>query len=270
MQLTAGFISMLGQADVPAAAPAPSVGFWIVLLAVLALAPFLFTLITSFAKLVIIGGIMRQAIGTPQIPPNSVITGIALILTLHIMSPVAIDAFARYKTVQQQREVEIAALPEDQRAAKRAEYEATSQIVDDVLVSVEQPIRKFLTQHASKENVALFERLQAKLSRGNDVPAVNEAAKQFFGEDENMQRLVHDLVVLAPAFMLTELIEAFQIGFMIFIPFLVIDLAVSNILLAMGMHMLSPVTISLPFKLLLFVLIDGWTLILQGVVLGYT
>ena len=77
------------------------------------------------------------------------------------------------------------------------------------------------------------------------------------------------ITVLAPAFILTELTEAFQIGFLIFVPFLVIDLVVSNLLLAMGMHMLSPVTVSLPLKLLLFVLVDGWTLILQGIVLGY-
>jgi len=270
MQWTAGFITMLGQADAANADASPSIGFWIVLLAVMALAPFLFTLITSFAKLVIIGGIMRQAIGTPQIPPNSVITGIALILTLHIMSPVAIDAFTRYKTLQAQREVELAALPQAERDAKVKEYESAGQVVEDMIESVETPIRKFLTKHASRENIALFERLQAKLSRNNEVPAVNEAVGQLFGDDENIQRLANDLVVLAPAFMLTELTEAFQIGFMIFIPFLVIDLAVSNILLAMGMHMLSPVTISLPFKLLLFVLIDGWTLILQGVVLGYS
>ncbi len=268
--LTSHGLSVLAQADAAGGGSSENIGFWIALLAAMALAPFLFTLITSFAKLVIIGGIMRQAIGTPQIPPNSVITGIALILTLHIMSPVAIDAFSRYKALQAEHEAEIAALPENEREAARKAYEQSNQKVADMLASVEAPIRKFLTQHASPENIALFEQLQVKLSRGNDVPPIDEAAGELFGDNPNIEALVYDLVVLAPAFMLTELVEAFQIGFMIFIPFLVIDLAVSNILLAMGMHMLSPVTISLPFKLLLFVLIDGWTLIIQGVVLGYT
>jgi type III secretion protein R len=258
----------LAQAVEPAApviTPPTSMGFWIVMLALMALAPFLFTLITSFAKLVILGGLLRQAMGTPQIPPNTVITGLALILTLHIMSPVAIDIYSRFKVKEVARNAALAALTPEERA-KKAKEDTSMEAVRDVVDAAEPPIRAFLEKHAHRNNIALFERLQAKLlkSSGTEKPLAD-----VFGGDATAQQLVRDITVLAPAFMLSELVEAFQIGFIIFIPFLVIDLVVSNILLAMGMHMLSPVTISMPFKLLLFVLIDGWTLILQGVVLNY-
>lgn len=256
----------LAQAETPGAA-GPTMGFWIVLLAVLALAPFLFALITSFAKLVILGGILRQAMGTPQIPPNSVITGLALILTLHIMSPVAIEIYQRYQKADAARQAELEALPAEDR--KKKEAAATSMdVVRQVLDAVEPPIRAFLEKHASKDNVVFFERLQTRLMKANAGENAQPLA-QVFGNDPAAAQLIRDIVILAPAFVLTELVEAFQIGFLIFIPFLVIDLVVSNILLAMGMHMLSPVTISMPFKLLLFVLIDGWRLLFQGVVLNY-
>lgn len=245
------------------------IGYWIVLLGVLALAPFFFTLITSFAKLVIIGGILRQALGTPQIPPNTIITGIALILTIHIMSPVAVDAYQRYQAAEAQREAEIEALPEDQRENRRRELGQARAVMQQVTTAVRPAMHDFLETHAHRENVVLFERLRSQLW-SNEVEATVDELLASQGQTEPRDNMVYDLVVLAPAFVLSELIEAFQIGFMIFVPFLVIDLVVSNILLAMGMHMLSPVTISLPFKLLLFVLIDGWTLVIEGVVLGYT
>jgi type III secretion protein R len=254
----------LAQAEATAAGP--TMGFWIVMLAVLALAPFLFALITSFAKLVILGGILRQAMGTPQIPPNSVITGLALILTLHIMSPVAIEIYLRYQKADATRKAELDALPQEER--KQKEAAGSMDVVRQVLDAVEPPIRGFLEKHASKDNIAFFERLQTRLMKANAGENAQPLA-QVFGNDPAGQQLIRDMVILAPAFVLTELVEAFQIGFLIFIPFLVIDLVVSNILLAMGMHMLSPVTISMPFKLLLFVLIDGWRLLFQGVVLNY-
>lgn len=246
------------------------IGYWIVLLGVLALAPFFFTLITSFAKLVIIGGILRQALGTPQIPPNTIITGIALILTIHIMSPVAVDAYQRYQQQAAQREAEIEAIEDETaREARRRELGEARAVMQQVTTAVRPAMHDFLEKHAHRENVILFERLRTKLW-SPEVEATVDELLAAQGQTEPRNNMVHDLVVLAPAFVLSELIEAFQIGFMIFVPFLVIDLVVSNILLAMGMHMLSPVTISLPFKLLLFVLIDGWTLVIEGVVLGYT
>lgn len=259
--------AMLAQQDA-AAAPMQSpavIGFWIILLAVMALMPFLFTMVTSFAKLVIVGGIIRQALGTQQIPPNTVITGLALILTIHIMWPVGEEAYVAYT----QRQAQQAA---DPAAADADAADSPARTVSDIVSSVEPPIRRFLEKHAHPRNVVFFENLQQKLRAGGaqarGTPDAG-AAPAIFADNPQMLQLMRDLSILAPAFMLSELIEAFQIGFLIFVPFLVIDLVVSNILLAMGMHMLSPVTVSMPFKLLLFVLVDGWTMIIQGVVLGY-
>lgn len=260
-------IFILAQSATDGESAGSSLTFFIAVLAALAVLPFLFTMITSFAKLVIVGGIIRQALGTPQIPPNTVITGLALILTLHIMWPVGQQAMNNYQQLS---------------AVRGADAEATQLILD----AAEPALRGFLERHASPSNVQFFEGLQHRLRAANaestpdtlSAEAGGEAsaetvdplgANEFLGE-ERVNQLIYDLSILAPAFMLTELTEAFQIGFLIFVPFLVIDLVVSNILLAIGMHMLSPTTVSLPFKLLLFVLVDGWRLIIQGVVLGYT
>ncbi|MEM7624469.1 MAG: EscR/YscR/HrcR family type III secretion system export apparatus protein [Planctomycetota bacterium] len=246
--------------------PGSSLTFFIAVLAALAVLPFLFTMITSFAKLVIVGGIIRQALGTPQIPPNTVITGLALILTLHIMWPVGQQAAINYQQLS---------------ATRGADADTTELILD----AAEPALRGFLERHASPANVQFFEGLQARLRSANaagqpadaddgataaSAEAVDPTGVTEMIGAERVRQLIYDLSILAPAFMLTELTEAFQIGFLIFVPFLVIDLVVSNILLAIGMHMLSPTTVSLPFKLLLFVLVDGWRLIIQGVVLGYT
>lgn len=208
----------------------------VAILLVLALAPFLLTMITSFAKIVIVGGILRQALGMQQIPPNTVITGLALILTLHIMSPVVTGAYQDLET--------------------NGDY-----TTEGYVSAIEPRLRGFLEKHSDPRNVALFNALRRRLGTVDESPAA--------GENPALQPLIETLTVVAPAFVLTELTEAFQIGFLLFIPFLVLDLVVSNILLAMGMQMLSPITISLPLKILLFVLIDGWRLIVQGLVLGY-
>jgi len=226
--------------------------FWIILLAAMAMAPFVLTMTTSFAKLVVVGSMLRHALGTQQIPPTTVITGLALILTVHIMSPVAVKIYDNYqKRAAADTAAGVAATP----------VSVLSRIVD----SARPPIEEFLQKHSNRQNIALFERLHGKLQKANNLPASKRSDfAQPWGQ------LIDDATILAPAFILTELTEAFQIGFLIFVPFLVIDLVVSNILLAMGMHMLSPITISMPLKLLLFVMIDGWKLIIQGLVLGYT
>src|SRR5690349_18794852 len=216
----------------------------------MALAPFVLTMVTSFAKLVIVGGILRHALGTQQIPPNTVITGLALILTIHIMSPVAMRMYSRYQN-----------LPPNPNPT-------TSEIVRRIATAAEGPMREFLEQHSHPQNLALFDDLKERLKLANKDP---EAAKV---EDQVTDPLVKDAIrdgtVLTPAFMLSQLTEAFQIGFLLFVPFLIIDLVVSNVLMAMGMQMLSPVTVSMPLKLLLFVLIDGWKLVMRGLVLSYT
>jgi type III secretion protein R len=246
-------LSLLAQADAAAAgAPQPSSGliFWIVLLAGMALAPFVLTMITSFAKLVVVGGILRHALGTQQIPPNTVITGLALILTIHIMSPVAMRIYGRY-----------VAHPAPANAT-------TGDTIRAIATSAEGPMRDFLEQHSHPQNLQLFDDLHEKLSQSNRDADVARAEAEF--KDPLIRDVARDVTVLTPAFMLSQLTEAFQIGFLLFVPFLIIDLVVSNVLMAMGMQMMSPVTISMPLKLLLFVLIDGWRLVMRGLVLSYT
>lgn len=233
---------------------------WVLLLVVMALMPFVLTMVTSFAKLIIVGGIVRQAIGTPQIPPTSVLTGLALILSVHIMSPVIVEAWTEFQDASSRQ---VPTDPSEDRSVARAQLAAQS---------TEGPMRRFLEHHAAPQNVELFRNLRTRLYLASERRApggVDRPGRVELGSD-TADRVFELTTVYAPAFILTELTEAFQIGFLIFVPFLVIDLVVSNLLLAMGMHMLSPVTVSLPLKLLLFVLIDGWTLILQGIVLGYT
>ena len=273
-------IAWIAQATMPTTAPATRVadlaegsgmGFWLIVLAVMALLPFLLTMVTSFAKLVIVGGILRQALGTQNIPPTTVITGLALILTAHIMAPVAQDAYQRYRV---------------QQAGRPAESRGPLEVLKDVAAAAEPPLREFLTRHSTESNRELFRELAGRLREANTmVPATTQAAATQAAATQPatqpattvavepldpVARGVEDLTILAPAFILTELTKAFLIGFIIFVPFLIIDLVVSNVLLAMGMHMLSPVTVSLPLKLLLFVAIDGWRLLLQGLALSYT
>jgi type III secretion protein R len=237
-----GLIQTTGASD-----PSSNLVMWVGVLAALALLPFALAMVSSFAKLLIVGSILRQALGTPQIPPNTVITGLALILTIHIMSPVAIQGYARWETAS-------AAL---QQTAGDRKLRPDEQLV--LLGDAVRPtLRGFLEKHASESNVQLFHDLRAKLWQS--TPETRR-----FESDQDLELAT----ILVPAFVLTELTEAFQIGFLIFIPFLIIDLTVSNLLLAMNMSMLSPITISLPLKLLLFVVIDGWTIILRGLVDGY-
>lgn len=242
--------AILAQADMPAPA-ASGLVFWLVALAAMALAPFVLTMITSFAKFVIVGSILRHAMGTQQIPPTTVITGLALILTIHTMAPVAIKMYGRYVN-----------RPPDEGPT------TAGQMVQRVALAVEPPMREFLTRYAHPDNIAMFQDLRQRLELANHSDDPAEQMPEF--SDPLARQLIYDATVLTPAFMLSQLTEAFQIGFLLFVPFLVIDLVVSNILMAMGMQMLSPVTVSMPLKLLLFVLIDGWRLIMQGLVMGYT
>jgi len=203
---------------------------------------------------VIVGSILRHAIGTPQIPPTTVITGLCLILTVHIMSPVVQQIYADYQKIER-----------DSGPVKPEQ--GGMETVRRVASAAEGPIRGFLQKHSHPQNVALFDEMGATL--GNDPKAPGAAAIDAEINDPLVKRLMHDLTVTLPAFVLSQLTEAFQIGFLLFVPFLVIDLVVSNVLMAMGMQMMSPVTISMPLKLLLFVLVDGWRMIMRGLVLSY-
>lgn len=213
----------------------------IMALGALGLVPFVLLMVTSFVKISVVLSIVRSAMGTQQIPPTQVITGLATILTVYIMSPVAQEMYriADPGAFRGTTEGLVSAKTADQlwEAGQKAK----------------EPLREFLLKKVSTKDRALFYSLALKLRKGEDRIGITD----------------RDYLVVVPAFVVSELKEAFQIGFLLFVPFIVIDMVVANILLALGMHMLSPTTISMPFKLLLFVLVDGWYLIAKGLVVGY-
>lgn len=209
----------------------------------LGLLPFFFTMTTSFIKISVVFSLIRSALGTQQIPPNQVITGLAIMLTIYIMLPVGYQSY-------HQVEKSLAA----SQGVDRPELSKVSfPVLVDAAKSGSEPLRLFLSKHSSPRNRALFVNMSKRLYK--DMPELQMTETDFW--------------VVVPAFIITELSEAFQIGFLIFLPFLVVDMVVSNILLALGMFQLSPVTVALPFKLLIFVLVDGWYLIVQGLVRAY-
>ena len=189
--------------------------------------PALLLMMTGFTRIVIVLSLLRQALGTPSAPPNQVLIGLSLFLTLFVMGPtldkVYSEAWQPY-------------------AAQQISFE-------QALDKGQAPLRAFMLKQTRQSDLALFERL-AKLPE--DVKP----------EDAPMR-------VLVPAFVTSELKSAFQIGFLIFIPFLVIDMIVASVLMSLGMMMLSPVMVALPFKLMLFVLADGWNLLLGSLAASF-
>jgi len=214
----------------------------LIVVILIALAPFVAVMITSFTKIVVVLSLLRNALGLQQTPPNIVVNGLALILTLYVMYPVGVR------------------MQDSLRASAPAPAAATAPAVGGDVGRMmgyfdrgKEPLRDFLIAHASKRERAFFLQTARRVLPPERARALTE----------------RDFIVIIPSFTVSELTTAFQIGFLIFLPFLIIDLVVSNILLAMGMMMLSPTTVSLPFKLLLFVLIDGWTKLAHGLVLSY-
>ncbi|HEY8561487.1 MAG TPA: type III secretion system export apparatus subunit SctR [Pyrinomonadaceae bacterium] len=228
--------------EAPAPQPADTANpvVLIIVVGALALAPFGLIMLTSFVKIAVVLSILRNALGTQQVPPNQVITGISLILTIFIMSPVAEKMYSEAGTIQNTEaifsEVSVKTLFEASKKGK-------------------EPLRQFLIRYADEKHRKMFFDLAQQMAQRN-------------GNDPNEIK-VEDFRVVVPAFVTSQLTEAFQIGFILFVPFLIIDMVVANILQAMGMFMLSPTIISLPFKLLLFVLIDGWEVLIKNLVLGY-
>jgi flagellar biosynthetic protein FliP len=184
------------------------------------LLPSLLLMMTSFVRIIIVLSILRQALGTGQTPPNMVLVGMALFMTLFIMSPVLTDVYNN------------ALLP----------FMNNNMPFETALAAAEAPIRGFMLNQTREDDIALF------MEIARNAP-VNSAAEVPF-------------TTLVPAFLTSELKSAFTIGFLIYIPFVVIDLIVASVLMSMGMMMLSPMMISMPFKLMLFVLVDGWALIM--------
>jgi flagellar biosynthetic protein FliP len=199
----------------------------VLLLTVLSLAPALIMMLTSFTRIVIVLSLLKQAMGTHQMPPGQIIAGLALFLTVVVMSPVwskvHTDALAPY-----------------------LKHEISQ---SEALARASNPVRAFMLRQTREKDILLFLNLtkQKRPNSPDDIP----------------------LSILIPSFMISELKTAFQIGFVLYLPFLVLDMVIASILLSMGMMMLPPIMISLPFKLLLFVLVDGWNLIVGSLVKSF-
>ena len=207
----------------------------VVLLALVALVPLIFMSLTAFVKIATVLHIVRGAIGAQNIPSNTVILALATALTLLAMAPVGSRIAARAGPLLE------------------GEPKPTTELVSSVIDAVREPFRAFLKANSSaREKTRFYE-----LGRSSRPPAERADVKR------------DDLTVVAPAFIVTELNEAFALGFAIYLPFLVIDLVVGNVLLALGMQMMNPTQVSLPFKLLLFVAVDGWGLLAQALITGY-
>lgn len=199
----------------------------------LAVVPSLLIMMTSFTRIIIVLSFLRNALGTQQSPPNQVLTGLALFLTLFIMAPVfnqiGTQAYEPYREGRITREV----------AFERAQ----------------DPVKEFMLKQTEKKSLEMF----LSISKA-DIPDVS-------GGTEAFKEL--GLSVIVPSFILSELNKAFTMGFLIYIPFLIIDLVVSSTLMSMGMVMLPPTMIALPFKIMMFVLVDGWELVIKTLVQGF-
>ena len=190
------------------------------LMTLLSLLPAMLLGLTSFVRIIIVLSLLRQALGTMQTPPNTVLLGIALFLTFFVMSPVFTEVY------------DTALLP----------YLNEEINVETAIAAAEIPVREFMLNQTRQDDIGMF----VQIAGIEAIPAPEEVP----------------FTILAPAFITSELKSAFIIAFMIYIPFVVIHLIIASVLMSMGMMMLSPMMISMPFKLMLFVLVDGWTLVM--------
>ena len=285
----------------------------VIVLGAMSLAPFVLIMLTSFVKIAVVLSILRNALGTQQVPPNQVITGLAFVLTIFVMIPVAAQMYQAAGAIPGGHDIF---------------SEGSVKTIFDAAQRGKEPLRTFLARHAHDKERILFMELSARLdstaaARPQSVavpaapnpaapaapapaagqaqrgaapapaagqaqqgaapaPAAGQAQKAAApapaaGQAQQAATPApaatvidkNEFRVLIPAFVVSQLKEGFEVGFLIFVPFIIIDMVVANILLAMGMSMLSPSVISLPFKLLLFVLVDGWFLIVKGLILSY-
>jgi len=236
-----GFVTMAGSAWGQAPAPLISIGLdqegdqgqvavvmqLFLLMTVLSLAPSILIMLTSFTRIAIVFSLLRQAMGTNQLPPNQVVIGLSLFLTFYVMAPV-------WQQVNQ-----------DALQPLITQEINQMQALDRAL----GPIRNFMISQTREKDLALLVNV-AKMQRPANVGEV-------------------PTTVLIPSFIISELKTAFQIGFMLYVPFLIIDMVVASVLLSMGMMMLPPIMVSLPFKLMIFVLADGWHLIVGSLVKSF-
>jgi type III secretion protein R len=204
----------------------------LVTIVAVSLLPFFAMVVTSYTKISIVLGLLRNALGTQQVPPGMVTNGIALIVTCFIMAPVAMQAYS---------------------AAAPAEDDAHSFQITPFLDAAREPFRRFMQQHTSAHDKEFFLR----------------SAREIWPPDVAAQVKPEDLIILAPAFMVGELTSAFKIGFLLYLIFIVIDLVVANLLMALGLSQVTPTNVAIPFKLLLFVEMDGWSMLVHGLISTY-
>ncbi len=205
----------------------------LILLVLLGFLPLAAITVTAFAKIAIVLGLVRNALGIQQLPPNIVIYTLAVILASFIAMPIMTEIYNEIIT----EEIEFISLEEWQRAGELAMA----------------PLKEFLIKHTDLTQLAFFKASAEKIW---------ESSGSFTGDE-------HSIAILAPAFLLTELTDAFKIGFLLYLPFLAVDIIVTTVLVALGMMMVPPTTIAIPFKLMLFVYLDGWSKLVHGLVLTY-
>lgn len=197
------------------------------IITLLTLAPAILIMLTSFTRIIIVFSLLRQALGTQQMPPNQVLIGISLFITFFLMSPVFNKIYNNAVVPYMEKEITL----------------------QDAYKNAVAPLRKFMLRQTRESDLALFVDIA-------HIPRPHTA------DDLPMR-------VIIPAFITSELKTAFEIGFFIYIPFLIIDMVVASVLLSMGMLMLPPMMISLPFKLMLFVLVDGWHLLIESLIKSF-
>ena len=225
----------LSDAQAPAAATSVAPGFFglsspvelLFFLTIIAFLPALLVMTTCFTRIVIVLSFLRQALGTPQVPPTQVIIGLSLFITFFVMSPVLDNIYANAYVPYSKKEIK----------------------AEDALAKASNPLKEFMLKQTREKDLALF----LKMSKSERPAKPMDLAMR----------------VVVPAFAIGELKRAFEIGFLIFLPFLVIDMVVASVLLSMGMMMLPPVMVSMPFKVLLFVLVDGWGLLIGSLIEGF-
>ncbi len=213
----------------------PDPAVFIPLIFALGVLPVALVMVSSYTKIVVVLSLLKNALGLQQVPPAIVTNGLALLLTWYVMYPVGLEVMAAVEGEQH--------LPKSAQTLTMLEIASRGK----------EPLRAFLDKHASERERVFF----------------LDAAYRLMGEKVAKSLTPKDFVVLVPAFAVSELTEAFLIGVLIALPFIIIDLVVANVLMALGMQMMSPAMVSLPIKLLLFVMLDGWSRLSHALVLGY-
>lgn len=221
--------------------PAPSMIQELSAIVLMSLMPFAIMLLTSYIKIVVVLSLLRNALGVQQSPPNAVISGIALLMTVYVMAPTFLSMYKAGEKVIEESP------PQQLFSADSANF------IIKMVNTTKEPLRDFLQRNTTNKHITSFYNL----------------AYRSFPEPYRQTLQPNDFIIVIPSFITSQLKIAFEIGVLIYLPFFVIDLVTANILLAMGMMMLSPLTIALPLKLLLIVMVDGWTLIIQGLVLSF-